>query len=53
MCKDDREEEIAKFDGDTLRKEMVFRNVSIVNNFKGDIRRFLARREQEPCHSHG
>ena len=26
--------EIAKFDGDTIRKEMVFRNVSIVNNLK-------------------
>ena len=36
MCKDDREEEIAnaKFDGDTIRKETVFRNVSIVNNLK-------------------
>ena len=47
------EEEMAKFDGDTIRKETVFRNVSIVNNFEGDIRRILARREQEPCHSHG
>ena len=53
MCKDDDEEEMAKFDGDTIRKETVFRNVSIVNNFEGDIRRVLARREQEPCHSHG
>ena len=26
MCKDDHEEEIAKFDGDTIRKETVFRN---------------------------
>ena len=34
MCKDDREEEMAKFDGDTIRKETVFRNVSIVNNLK-------------------
>ena len=34
MCKDGREEEIAKFDGDTIRKETVFRNVSIVNNLK-------------------
>ena len=30
----DREEEIAKFGGDTIRKETVFRNVSIVNNLK-------------------
>ena len=34
MCKDDREEVIAKFDGDTIKKETVFRNVSIVNNLK-------------------
>ena len=34
VCKDDRKEEIAKFDGDTIRKETVFRNVSIVNNLK-------------------
>ena len=34
MCKDDHEEEIAKFGGDTIRKETVFRNVSIVNNLK-------------------
>ena len=32
MCKDGREEEMAKFGGDTIRKETVFRNVSIVNN---------------------
>ena len=38
---------------DTIRKETVFRNVSIVNNFYVDIRRILARKEQEPCHSHG
>ena len=25
---------MAKFDGDTIRKETVFRNVSIVNNLK-------------------
>ena len=34
MCKDGREEKIAKFDGDTIRKETVFRNVSIVDNLK-------------------
>ena len=32
MCKDGREEEIAKFGGETTRMETVFRNVSIVNN---------------------
>ena len=34
MCKDDHEEEMTKFDGDIIRKETVFRNVSIVNNWK-------------------
>ena len=32
MCKDGREEEIAKFGGDTIRKETVFRNVNIITN---------------------
>ena len=34
VCKDDHEEEIAKFDGDPIRKETVSRNVSIVSNLK-------------------
>ena len=34
MWKGDNEEEMAKFDGDTIRKETVFKNVSIVNILK-------------------
>ena len=53
VCKDDREEEIAKFDGVTIRKETVFRNVSIVNNLKVISEGFWLGGNKEPCHTHG
>ena len=52
----DHEEDIAQFDGETVKKVMINETstfLSTVDHLKVPPEVFLARRKHGPCHSHG